>query len=263
MEKTNKIIRPNLEFYITKMCNLKCLGCTRDSAFIKNHHADFESYKKDLKALSKVIAVKRFRIMGGEPLLSGQLIDYLVAARKSGMFGEIGICTNGLLLFKQNDDLFKHLDFVDVSIYPGVDYEAIRQELLRRQAINPGFKFKLKKYTTFFKVNLKFENSMKKTLKTYQNCRIAHQWSCHTFDEGYYYKCGKPLIQKNYDEIRGIDRHYNRGGIAIHKPDLKKRLIEYINDPKPLEHCKSCLGTSGPLYQHKQLSDLSEGLKFT
>ncbi len=62
--------RKYLEFNITMMCNLRCLGCNRDSPFIKNHHSNLKNYTEDIKALSKVMFVEKFRIFGGEPLLT-------------------------------------------------------------------------------------------------------------------------------------------------------------------------------------------------
>ena len=257
------IIRPYLEFNITKMCNLKCLGCSRDSAFFEKDHANFENYQKDLRALSGVLWVNKFRILGGEPLLSGDLIRYLDVARESGMFGEVGFCTNGILLRKQPDELFRHTDYVDVSIYPGVDYDKVKKTLVRQQTMNPKLKFTLKRIDSFTLTNLNYDNDLEKTLQVYRECHMAHFWSCHTFEDGYYYKCGKPLIQEHYDKARGIDRHYRHGGIPIHEPELQKRLWDYISDPNPLDHCRSCLGTSGPEYKHRQMADFREGLEFT
>ena len=263
MTDSEKINRPYLEYDITRMCNMNCLGCSRDASFVKCHHSNFENYLKDLEVLSTVLKVYKFRILGGEPLLSGKLSDYLIAARESGMFEIIGICTNGLLLKQQNDELFSRLDYVDVSIYPGTDYSAIEKELQRRQIINPNFTFTLKKYDNFSLIHLNYDNDIEKTLQIYRQCEVAHDWACHIFEDGYYYKCFKPLVQKNYDEIRGITRHYQRDGVAIHEPELKRRLLDYINDPNPLEHCSSCLGSIGPSYPHHQITNRLDALDFT
>lgn len=258
------IYRKYLEFDITRMCNLKCFGCNRDSPFIKNHHSSFEKYAEDIKALSRVMVVEKFRILGGEPLLSKNLIDYLIVARESGMFKKIGICTNGILLKKQKDELFRHLDYVDVSIYPGITFfSVVKGELQKRQAANPNLEFQIKPHNKFRPMNLRFDNDDLKALQVYGECKITHDWSCHTFENGFYYKCFKPLIQEHYDKVRGIHRNYRQDGIPIHEPNLTKRLLAYINDPNPLDHCKACLGSSGEKYKYKQISNPQETLKIT
>jgi MoaA/NifB/PqqE/SkfB family radical SAM enzyme len=255
------IIRKYLEFNITNMCNNTCLGCTRDSPFIKNDKADFDSFKQDITKLSEVLKVKKFRILGGEPLLDNRLIDFLKFAKSTKISNYVGICTNGLLLNRQNDDLFKNLDFVEVSIYENADYFEIQKELTKRQLDNK-FKFKLKIHNDFRLTNLQYDNNDQVTLRIYNECEMANSWSCHTFSNGYYYKCAKPLIQKNYDKIRNINRNYKNDGCLIHQNDLENKLINYINDKTPLDHCKSCLGTSGKKFKHKMMDNKEEGLKF-
>lgn len=242
------------------MCNNKCLGCTRDSPFIKNDKSDFELFKKDLSKLSEVMKVKKFRILGGEPLLNDELIDFLKFSKSIKMFENVGICTNGRLLKNQDDELFKNLDFIEVSVYSNANYFEIQEELIKRQSIG-NFKFKLKVHDEFRVTNLNHDNDDAKTLKIYNACEIAHSWSCHTFSNGYYYKCAKPLIQANYDKVRNINRSYKNDGCAIHQRNLDSELLNYINDRKPLDHCRSCLGTVGDKFKQKMMDSREEGLK--
>lgn len=255
------IYRKYLEFNITNMCNNKCLGCTRDSPFIKNDKSDFESYKNDLTMLSKVMKIKKFRILGGEPLLINELTEFLKFARSLKMFDDVGICTNGRLLNKQKDELFQNIDFIEVSIYSNANSFEIQEELIKRQLIGK-FKFKLKVHDNFRITNLNYDNDETTTINVFNKCEIAHSWSCHTFSDGYYYKCAKPLIQKNYDKVRNIVRSYKKDGCSIHQNNLEQELTNYLNDNTPLDHCKSCLGTIGPKFKQKMMDSIEEGLTF-
>lgn len=260
--------RDYIEYGVTEHCNLKCDGCTVFAPFLKPFFADLENYRRDVLAMAKSIHVKRFRLLGGEPTLHKQIIDFINIAKDSGIARKrlpgqnvgVGICSNGGLAHTLDDEFFKVIDFLDISVYPAshIDYIELGN-LLKDKQQKFGFNLRIMGHKNEFQiVNLDKEISdPAKVQKIYDTCAIAHSWSCHHFFDGYYYKCAKPIYQNKYFERRGIktDIDYRKvDGISIHEPDFEKRVKAYIDDKKPLEACKLCLGTNGPKFVGKQLT---------
>lgn len=260
--------RDYIEFGMTEHCNLKCNGCTVFAPFLKPYFAEFESFKRDVAEMAKAIHVKRFRLLGGEPTMHRQIIDFIdftkstgiARERKPGHYIGVGVCSNGGLMHTMDEAFFKAVDFIDISVYPASNINYIDLgNLLKDKQQKYGFNLRLLGHKNEFQVvNLDKEiEDKEKVQKIYDTCAMAHSWSCHHFFDGYYYKCAKPVYQNKYFERRGIktDIDYRKvDGVAIHEPDFENRVNAYINDKKPLESCKLCLGTSGPKFKGTQLT---------
>jgi len=73
----SRILLPNVEFYITNVCNLTCSNCNRFNDY------DFKGWQRwgdyaDLHAQwSKKIRLQRITILGGEPLLNPTILDWV------------------------------------------------------------------------------------------------------------------------------------------------------------------------------------------
>ena len=96
-----------LEVHVAHHCNLKCKGCGHMSNKIPPQFPDFEQYRKDLARLKTFFwGVKRFRLMGGEPLLNPQLPEYIRETRRTFPDANIRVVSNGLLIPTVNDEIF-------------------------------------------------------------------------------------------------------------------------------------------------------------
>ncbi len=56
--------------------------------------------------------------LGGEPLLNKDICSFMRAARESGVFRNIRVITNGLLLSKMSEEFWQLADIVRISVYP-------------------------------------------------------------------------------------------------------------------------------------------------
>ena len=140
-----KYIRRNLklEVNIVDHCNLKCSGCDVFSSLADERHLSLDSYRRDLERLSVVFRnrMERITLLGGEPLLSSRITDFIDIAREifadQEMQPVIEIITNGILLKSMPDEFYENCKRNDVLIsvtkYPiKLDYDGIVSELKSR-----------------------------------------------------------------------------------------------------------------------------------
>jgi len=85
------------ETHITEACNLKCRGCSHFSVFAKPKHKDLGEFDREFKRLSEIETIGTMRLMGGEPLLNPDFMEYFRIARHYFPDSYIVLVTNGLL----------------------------------------------------------------------------------------------------------------------------------------------------------------------
>ena len=88
---------PYFETHITEACNLKCRGCSHFSVFAKPKHKDLAEFEREFKRLSEIEEIGIIRLMGGEPLLNPDFMEYCRIARKYFPRTSISLVTNGIL----------------------------------------------------------------------------------------------------------------------------------------------------------------------
>lgn len=90
---------------ITDSCNLRCIYCMPngykpcDKKIISR-----EEIKTFVEALA-TLGIKRIRLTGGEPLIRGDIVDIIRDISGVNGIEDIGITTNGILLYDLVDDL--------------------------------------------------------------------------------------------------------------------------------------------------------------
>lgn len=91
---------PKLEVHITEHCNLNCRMCSHFSPLAPETYLSLDEYTRDLTRLKELYQndLFHFRILGGEPLLHPQILQFLRAAREIFEDTRIELLTNGLLL---------------------------------------------------------------------------------------------------------------------------------------------------------------------
>ncbi|MBD3170039.1 MAG: radical SAM protein [candidate division Zixibacteria bacterium] len=256
MDRKTKIHVPYLEFNLTEHCNLRCRYCGQFAPFNRVYYADFDTFCKDLTALSRVYYTNRFRFTGGEPLLHKDIVKFARAVKECRIAGEIFVCTNGKLVDKMPDELFDLIDVLDISWYPASGDKS-KIESAKEKCQRYDTKLHIMKVRKFQVNNVSKPITDEQLVREiYQSCRIAHAYHCHTFYNGRYYKCAKPLFMKSY--FSKIDLAIPdleiEDGIPIHKPNLRDRLVMYMHSEEPLKSCFYCLGTSGNYLDWRELT---------
>ena len=251
----HKIQRPAIEYNLTEHCNLRCAGCDHASPHLPRMFADIESFQRDLLALAQVCHFDELRLLGGEPLLHPRLVEFLEFASQSGVSDTITVVTNGVLLHTVDDEVFRLIDTLRVSLYPGVTVRADMDEL-RRLGVELGFTLSVKRISKFRQTLINSPHKSPDVVKeVYQHCGLTHTWCCHTVHDGRYYKCPQAHLLGTRMALTGVAIENRQvDGVPIHgNPRLREELIEYLLSDKPLDACSYCLGTSGREFPHHLL----------
>lgn len=116
MKKERKLLRFNVD--IVNHCNLNCKCCGHFSPLATPEFLDPNEFKRDLERIAHLTGgiIERLELMGGEPLLHPQLIDFITISRDLFQEAEINICTNGILLEKQSAVFYNACSSNRVSI---------------------------------------------------------------------------------------------------------------------------------------------------
>lgn len=253
--KNGKIRSAKLEFNLVAHCNYSCAECSHLSPYMKISNASIDSFKRDIGALSEVYRVKRFRFVGGEPLLNKDVLLFIRVVRESGIADKIQICTNGSTLHKTSDEVFREIDMLSISWYPDsrCDQAKVARAIDRCNAYD--VKLKIEKIDRFRLMQLGTPTANPLLSRIYDSCQIAHTWGCQTFLNGIFYLCSRPLFTASYLSQKGLaaPSFQEIDGCPIHQEDLLDRLISYLQRRDPLESCKYCLGTAGKYIKWRQM----------
>jgi MoaA/NifB/PqqE/SkfB family radical SAM enzyme len=256
-----RIRRRSVEYNLTEHCNLRCRGCGHASPLLPERFASLAEFRADLEALAGVFHSEELRIVGGEPLLHPQLLDFLREARRIGVADRIVLYTNGVLLHRASAELWQAIDELYLSVYPGVRRRLDEAECARLCREN-GVRLTVYKPAHFeqMTVNNRIEDG-RLVQAIFDNCKQRTVTSCHTVHDGRFYKCPVAAFTKARLARSGIEFDERASDwVDLHDDvELDGRLETYLASTEPLTSCSFCLGDSGPTIRHEQLDRV--GLK--
>lgn len=228
---------PYVEFSAALHCNMNCRSCTHFSPLSKKRFYDFELFHKDIQKLRQLVArIDIIRIMGGEPLLNPQLVDYITLTRKEYPYSEIQLVTNGVLLktMKEGliDALLNNRIMIHISFYP---------------AIADGIE-EIIHFLEDHKLTYTIENMITRFAKVLSRHKIGNPFSpfkpaeciCPNLFEGYMAAC--PRVMFISDLNQAFDAKYPEDGkIDLHDEMLTfEGLKEQLKRAIPLcDYCRS------------------------
>lgn len=251
------LTREYLETELINHCNLACMECSHHSPYMDHGGYPIDEFTRDVNQMAKVMRVKEFRLLGGEPLLSENLIDYIIALRQSGLTQRIGVCTNGILLRKVDRKILDQLDILEVSLYPvAVPIKNVIETQISRLKEVDRHKIKVNQIDQFRLSSQVFENPDKALVKNiWDHCSIKED--AHALYRGYYFKClvsqrKGPFIKQMKGSCEDKLLHPETDGVNIYADDFPTNLIRYLTAAAPLYACNWCMGTSGKLVAHVQ-----------
>jgi|SRR5579862_771513 len=240
----------HLELIVADHCNMTCRSCNHGAPLLGRWFANPDVVHRDFSILAKVYRPKLVKVIGGEPLLHKDLAAVIRAARSSGISPYFFLITNGLLLDRMSDDVWGAVDEIEVSAYPGAEPCADILSRARQKAGESRVKFTLNRYENF-RATLTTVGTQNQELvaQIYHTCKIANVWGCHGVRDGRFFKCPQSMY---IPTLTG--RPFEADHIPIEDtPDLKERLLAFINSPRPLSSCTYCVGTVGKKHDHVQL----------
>lgn len=68
---------PNIEFYITNVCNIACPQCNRFNNFNFKGHQIWKDYEATYEAWATKIRLQKICILGGEPLINPSIVSWI------------------------------------------------------------------------------------------------------------------------------------------------------------------------------------------
>jgi organic radical activating enzyme len=257
----HKVLIPSIEFFLTDTCNLRCNNCATSSPFMSEANLpNLDSFVESLSFLSRVARCGELRFLGGEPLLNKNICGFMRAASESGVFRNIRVITNGLLLSKMSEEFWQLADIVRISVYPATNdiLSGAKLEAFEAAASKHRTKLEVIRDTHFMKAtsNTRIEDA-ETVQRIFSNCGEAHGWSCHLLYQNRLYRCSRVHTLDRYLSRLGVD-HENfteeDGLILDGRASLFTELKNYLKSTKPLKACSFCLGTSGAMVEHSQLT---------
>lgn len=98
------------EFYITNLCNFNCEGCNRfnNYAFAGNYR--WNDYVDIYQQWADVLLLDRWAIMGGEPMMNPDYIDWMAGVSRLWPESTGEFVTNGYFLSADNDKFYQAVE---------------------------------------------------------------------------------------------------------------------------------------------------------
>lgn len=223
-----------IETHIVDHCNLKCKGCSHFSGLAQPYFKDLTEYQKEMEQLSKITnqGVNIIRVMGGEPLLHPQYLEFLKVTRKYFPYSTIVLVSNGILLHNLEDKDIQTMNELNIELCVS-DY-GIKLDYEKFNKFNKRY-FHSKNY--MYNISLDLTGAQDNE-HSFKNCDLV-QGGWYFFKNGRMYQC---CIMANIDYFCSHfnkDIHYYLDDISI---DIFKHTEEEIKDflSKPHDICKYC-----------------------
>lgn len=260
----NKCLVHKLEYNVTHHCNLKCDHCDHLSPFFGPQETAFNSsisvgaFQKQIAILSRHVHGEEFLILGGEPLLHKNALDFLRIVKASGIADKTVLVTNGFLLGNQKDELFEIVDKITISFYPSLP---LKQEMIdhaRQKCREHSAELEIFDQPKFSMSIVGTKNEDARLVEgIFNTCTVAWKQRCYALHDGYVYRCSRaPFIAYKLAEVGAIERDFSKeDGLKLEdSEEFAARAEEYFSRTTPLKSCSYCLGSVGKRVKHRQLS---------
>lgn len=239
-----QIRRTKLDFEINIVdhCNLNCKCCNHFSPLASPCFLSLEEFEKDMKRIAELTNgnVGRIWLIGGEPLLHPNLVQFLYSARKFFPNTHITLNTNGTLLLKQSSEFWGGVreNKIELTLtkYPiSIDYKLIDKKM---QLENVKYSYTLSSLVLKTTYHLPLaENSELDSCKNYMQCWHANE--CITVRNGRVYTCPIAAHAHYFNEYFNKNLYVgDENSIGLYEIETEKELLEFLK--KPIPFCKYC-----------------------
>lgn len=228
---------PYIETHLTDQCNLNCQGCIHFSNIAEKWFYPLEQFEHDVRILSNVFETDTFKMLGGEPLLNKNIIEYLIIALKYFPDTPRVIGTNGILLTKMPDKFWKACHDtktgISVSVYPNTLTKEDLDEIRLLAKIHK-VSVRLKENEPQFRAIMNWSGNSDKQ-KAYDLCNATIR--CNFFKDGHIYTCAQASEIKYINKKFGMNIPENTG-LKITEKLTGEDIVKYLSNP--IETCKWC-----------------------
>jgi MoaA/NifB/PqqE/SkfB family radical SAM enzyme len=232
-----------IDIPVVEHCNLRCKCCTTFGPLAKEYFLDVESYRKDMERLAILTGnqLESVCFTGGEPLLHPRLLEMFDIARAFFPAAELSFMTNGVLLFKMENDFWencrKNNVCISLSRYP----IKLDIDTLRKTAELNSVKFDyVGGSSTPIKAMWKYPLDLAGKQPLSRSFNICNQVnSCVRMKEGKIYPCNTIACIEHFNTFFGKNLEVTKGDIIeIENVNTIHEIYEFLIRPKPF--CKYC-----------------------
>lgn len=229
--------------HLAEHCNLNCCGCDHFSPLAEKSFTDINQFKKDINRLAELSCQELgvLKLMGGEPLLHPNIIDFIHISREAFPNTRIEIVTNAIILNIQPDEFWQTCKNYDIIIVPTkypikTDYE--KAEYLAK---SKGVKYEYygnfdKVIKTSYHIPLDVEGKQD-AVTNFLNC--FHANNCLFLKNGKLYTCTVAPNIEHFNKYFGYNIPLKENdGIDIYKAQTISNVLEFL--AKPIPFCKYC-----------------------
>ena len=231
----DKIFIHYLETHIIDSCNLNCNRCVHFSPLYNdNDFYNVEIFKRDIRRISQVADVLTFRLLGGEPFIKSDFIDYVKISGQYLKKTNLRVITNGLLIpsapQKLLDAFYENQVSMDISMYPPTlkIFDRI-EETLNKNNIPFVKGPNVETFRTLITLNNNHNPVISMNYCGCTNSRFLR--------DGKVYKCPVDIMSKRYKETYKFKNFPESTGIDIFADNFPQ-LMDRLDDP--VEHCFWC-----------------------
>lgn len=233
-----------IDLHIIDGCNLNCARCYKFAPLSKGLGiVNKEQTLKDLKQLSTIEPnLKGISIIGGEPLISPDIIDYMYETRKLFPNTDITIITNGLAIPKLPKEFFTALIsnniMLAISKYFEESFYKDIIKVLKKNKCQDRYVFSQIKdlgCCMFLQMNLD-ETGSQNPKEIWDKCSTKND--CVVLKDGKLWSCAASCMKyilNNYFKTNLTD--YPEDGISIYN-NTYKDIIKFLKTPK--KGCRYC-----------------------
>jgi len=239
-----KDIIPILHIHLVDHCNLNCRGCDNFSPLAPKVFAELATVENDLKRISGLSGggrVGEIQLLGGEPLLHQNVVDFLALARKHFPQTPVKLISNGILLPRQKDDFWASCRLNDIEIIVTKYPVNINHESLKQLAESKHVKFSFYGSTGDVLKSMQcmpLDLSGKQNVKdSFLRCSAANR--CIVLDNGKIYTCTTIPYIKYFNlsfgkNIKVAEQDY----LDIYKVGSFDEILSFLCTPPPF--CRYC-----------------------
>lgn len=247
------------EVAIVEHCNLNCIGCASFGCIAEKHFLNIEEFAREIGRLSELSGgkIEILNILGGEPLLHPQIMDFLHVARKcfplgiSNTLNEVNIVTNGILLTQMSEEFWKtcHDENIQISItrYPiHIDMNAIHA-LADKYNVALGY-WSGDTLKTMWKRPFDLDGKQD-AAKSFRMCTVANR--CAALQDGKIYACPTCAHSRHFNKKFGTHLEVSEHDyIDLFKAQSIDEVYDFMCRPVPF--CRYC-----------KTKEMSFGIKWT
>jgi hypothetical protein len=218
----------HVDLNVVEHCNNRCVSCSHASPVLNPWSMPPEMVEHDLLRLRTVLHAGCLHLVGGEPLLHKGLTDIIKLVKRIRLADSTLVITNGKLLPRMDEDFWRELESLSISIYPDLSPDIVK--LAEEKSRQFGFNL----YTTVFE---RFYIQLKKQpddgVESFKNCHW--KTDCYTVHRGHFYLCSQSCFFPK--SVMGMPDAVD--GLSL--DDITdQKLKDYMLRTEPFNACKVC-----------------------